>query len=134
MRSVSLVLASGPGFPQGSPEHRYELSVRLDATSHMSPEHWQADGKTWPATRLWPGEAPRRGTLVHDPEGGWALHFEARPDLPGDHLLHCPIRSIPFMRPGEYLTILEPDGVEYAYRIVNVGLGAARTEAPGRDA
>ena len=32
MAKVTLVLASGPGFPQGDPECRYEIEVTLDAT------------------------------------------------------------------------------------------------------
>jgi hypothetical protein len=58
--------------------------------------------------------------VQHDQEGGWSLHFDARPDLPDDHALHCPLLSAPNMRPGEYVTVQEPDGVEFAYRIVNV--------------
>lgn len=120
MRNVSLVLASAPGFPMGSAEHRYELRLQLDPASRLNAELWYNDPEKWPVTRYWPGCPPREGTVQHDQEGGWSLHFDPRPELPGDPSLHCPIRTTPFMRPGEYLTVLEPDMKEYSYRIVSV--------------
>ena len=120
MRQVSLVLASGPGFPHGSPEHRYEVSLDLDANSRMNAELWYADPRPWPAQRCWPGEPPRHGTVQHDEEAGWSLHFPARAEVPGDASLHCRILTTPFLRPGEYITLREPDGVDHGYRIVQV--------------
>ncbi len=120
MRTVSLVLASGPGFPLGSAEHRYEVTLELDPASRLNAELWYADPQVWPALRCWPHEPPRQGTVQYDQESGWSLHFGSRPEVPQDPSLHCPIRTTPFMRPGEYLTIQEPDGVEYGYRIVQV--------------
>ena len=120
MRTVSLVLASGPGFPSGSADHRYEVTLELDPASRLNAELWYADPQDWPVLRFWPQEEMRRGTVQHDQEGGWSLHFDRRPELPQDVPLHCPIRTTPFLRPGEYLTIQEPDGVEYGYRIVQV--------------
>ena len=120
LRIVTLVLANGPGLPMGSAEYRYELGVQLDAGSRLNPEQWYADPNPWPATPHWPGEAPRTGTVQHDKEAGWSLHFDPRPELAGDASVHGVIRTTPSMRPGEYLTILEPDMAEYAYRIVQV--------------
>jgi hypothetical protein len=120
MRRVMLVLASGPGFPMGSPDHRYDVMLQLDGASRLNPELWYHDKNPWPVIRYWPGAAPREGTVQHDKEGGWSLHFDPRPGLRQDPPLHCPIRTTPFMRPGEYLTILEPDNQEYGYRIVSV--------------
>ena len=121
MRKVSLVLASGPGFPEGSAAHRYEVSLLLAGDGRLSDQLWYDDPAPWPAQRCWPGEASREGSVQHDKEAGWSLHFDARPDIPGDRSLHCPLRTTPFIRPGEYITLLEPDGQEYGYRIVNVG-------------
>ena len=43
MAKVTLVLASGPGFPNGDPECRYEIEVRLDSTGHLDRKAWFAD-------------------------------------------------------------------------------------------
>jgi hypothetical protein len=120
MRSVTLVLASGPGFPLGSPDRRYEVTLELDSSSRLNSDLWYNDTNPWPVTRYWPGQPPRLGTLQYDREGGWSLHFDPRRDIPQDPPLHCPIRTTPFIRPGEYITILEPDRQEYGYRIVSV--------------
>ena len=120
MRKVSLVLASGPGFPLGSADHRYELMLRLDPASRLNAELWYADPAPWPVQRCWPGEEPRPGTVQHDEETGWSLHFDPRPELAGDPSLHCRLLTTPFLRPGEYITLQEPDGGEYGYRIVQV--------------
>jgi len=119
MPKVTLVMAAGPGFPGGSPEHRYELEVLLDPAGHLDPAAWLADPNPWPARRHWPGEPTREGDVQHDPETGWSLRFFPAPGEAGDAPLHEVIRGAALMRPGEYLSIREPDGVEYSYRIVS---------------
>lgn len=119
MPKVTLVLAAGPGFPNGSPNRRYELEVTLDPTGHLDAAAWREDPKPWPARREWPGEAPRAGDVQHEPETGWSLRFFPGPGEAGDAPLHAVIRGAALMRPGEYLTIREPSGVEYSYRIVS---------------
>ena len=47
--------------------------------------------------------------LYHDPETGWSLRFFPGPGEAGDAPLHEVIRGIALMRPGEYLTIREPN-------------------------
>ncbi len=121
MAVVTLVLASGPGFPDGSADHRYEVELALDAGGHPDAAAWAADPAPWRARRLWPGSAVLEGDVQHDPDTGWSVTFFGadadRPDAP----LHGLIRSIAQVRPGEYVTIREPDGVEYSYRVVSLG-------------
>ncbi|WP_135467666.1 hypothetical protein [Crenalkalicoccus roseus] len=117
MPRITLVLASGPGFPAGSAEHRYELEATLDAGGHLDAAAWQADPQPWPARRLRPGEAPREGDVQHDPETGWSLRFP--PDEAGAELTEA-LLSPGVLRPGEYVTICTPGGVEYGYRVVSV--------------
>jgi hypothetical protein len=127
--TVTLALAHGPGFPDGSPEHRYELRVILDSRGCLDPKAWLADPEPWPTRRTAPGGAVQRGDVQHDPDHGWYVTFVPSgdgggggggggdPDAPVHHVLHA---TGP-MRPGEYLTITEPDGRDYEYRIVGVG-------------
>jgi hypothetical protein len=132
---VTLALAHGPGFPDGSPERRYELEVALDQRGCLDSHAWTADPEPWPVRRLWPGEPEQRGDVQHDPDTGWSLRIfpaaavtgdpasaaAAAPDL-SDAPLHRLFRSPGPMRPGGYVTITEPgSGGDYDYRIVGVG-------------
>jgi hypothetical protein len=117
---VLLVLAPGPSWPDGSAEHRYTLVAMLDSQGHLDPRGWQEDPEPWPAERTWPGEPLREGDVQYDPDSGWSLRFFGAPLQAPDAPLHNVIRGEALMRPGEYVTIAEPDGQEYAYRIVGV--------------
>lgn len=120
MPTITLVLAWGPGLPEGGPDHRYEMRVALDAQGALDRAAWQADPDPWPVRRAWPGEAERAGEVLLDPDAGWTLRF-SRPDQPdADAPLHDVTRAPESLRPGAYLTIREPDGAEYGYRIVGV--------------
>jgi hypothetical protein len=120
MAKVTLVLASGPGFPNGDPENRYEIEVTLDSTGHLDREAWFADPNPWPARRHWRDEWPRDGDVQLDEEtGAWSLRFFPKPGEAGEAPPHELIRTNVPMRPGEYVTIREPDGREYAFRIVS---------------
>ncbi|MBX6747281.1 MAG: hypothetical protein IRY87_35065 [Acetobacteraceae bacterium] len=121
MPTVTLVMAAGPGFPGGSPAHRYELDVALDAAGHLDARAWQTDPRPWVARRYWPGEPMLSGEVLYDPDTGWSMRFSPRADDAGDAPLHEVIRGPALMRPGDYLTIREPDGAEYSYRIVSTG-------------
>ncbi|WP_149538221.1 hypothetical protein [Siccirubricoccus phaeus] len=120
MPLVTLVLAAGPGFPGGSPGHRYELEVTLTADRRLDAAAWAEGGAPWPARRLWPGEGWRQGLLLHDPDTGWALHFPPRPGEAADAAPQALLRQPGQIRPGEYLTIQEPDGRDYGWRVVGV--------------
>ena len=137
--TVTLAMARGPGFPEGSPERRYELRVILDQRGCLDAEAWAADPEPWPVRRIWPGEPDRYGDVQYDPDSGWSLRLfggsapsgAAAPggggaagrraadlsDAPLQQLFHTPGT----MRPGEYVSITEPDGREFEYRIVGVG-------------
>ncbi|WP_426956167.1 hypothetical protein [Muricoccus radiodurans] len=121
MPLVVLSPGGGTGLPEGSPEHRYELRLTLDPQGYPDPAAWQADPEPWPARRIWPGQGLMEGDVQYDPDEGWALRFFRRDDSPVDAPLHAVLRSRSPCRPGETVTIAEPDGREYAWRIVGVG-------------
>jgi hypothetical protein len=121
MPLVTLVMANGPGFPQGSADHRYELSVALTPGGHLDPTAWQADPTPWPATRAWPGEPLRQGDVQWDEDTGWSLRFFPASGEAVDAPLHALIRHAGQLRPGEYVTIREAQGGEYGWRVVSTG-------------
>jgi hypothetical protein len=118
---VTLSLAAGPNFPVGCVDHRYEIELALDAAGQPDGKAWEGDPAPWRARRYRPEGPPEQGDVQYDGENGWFIRFsgslaerfdapEARFD-PGS----SPIR------PGEYVTITEPDGGVFDYRIVGVG-------------
>ena len=109
MPLVTLVMANGPGFPQGSADHRYELDVTLTPGGHLDPAAWRADRKS--GRRPGPGPAAARpGDVQWDDDTGWFLSFAQANGEAAAEPLHALIRNAGQLRPGEYLTIREPDG------------------------
>ncbi|MFC7542509.1 hypothetical protein ACFQU2_27705 [Siccirubricoccus deserti] len=59
MPLVTLVMASGPGFPVGSPVHRYEMEVTLNGERQLDSAAWRADPNPGPPAAS--GRTGRRG-------------------------------------------------------------------------
>jgi hypothetical protein len=121
MPKVMLVVAAGPGFPQGSPDHRYEIGVTLTLGGHLDPKAWEADPRPWPAKRIAPGVPSRPGDVFFDADTeSWSIRLFPAPGEAADAPLAAQIRHAGQLRPGEYVTIHEPDGKEFSYRVVSV--------------
>lgn len=118
--TVLLALAAGPGFPEGSPEHRYEIELVLDQAGWPDATAWTADPAPWRAWRIAPEATPAEGDVQFDPDDGWSIRFYRAvadsPDAP-ETRFQCGPDPV---RPGGYMTVSEPDGVEYSYRVVGV--------------
>ncbi|MBR0671621.1 hypothetical protein [Neoroseomonas soli] len=121
MATVILALAAGPGFADGSPGHRYEIELSLDPGGRPDAAAWLADSNPWRARRIVPEAAPVQGDVQYDPDHGWSIRFYGAsaegPDAP-ETRFDCGPDPV---RPGEYVTVTEPDGREYTYRVVGVG-------------
>lgn len=118
--TVTLAMASGPGFPEGSAEHRYRLHMVLDAEGQPDAAAWLADERPWPALRIRPGEPELAGDVQFDEDDGWSLRFSAaaaeRPDAPATQLaMHEAI-----LRPGAYVLVTEAEDAPRSYRVVGV--------------
>ena len=120
MVTVLLALSAGPGFPDGSPEHRYEIGMVLDAAGRPDGAAWAADPEPWRARRIVPDAAPMEGDVQHDPDHGWSIRFYGAapdsPDVPESRLVFGPEP----VRPGDYVTMTEPDGQDFTYRVVGI--------------
>ena len=123
MVTVLLALAAGPGFPEGSPEHRYEIELALGAAGRPDGAAWVADPVPWRARRVTPGTSPIDGDVQFDPDNGWSIRFYGAaadsPDAPETRF----DSGVEPVRPGEYVTVTEPDGAVFAYRVVGVRAG-----------
>ncbi|PZW44998.1 hypothetical protein C8P66_11213 [Humitalea rosea] len=121
MPTVTLVLASGPQHPQGSPDHRFELDLALDRDGRPDPAAWAADPTPWPARRYRPGDPVEVGDVQYDEESGWRIHFQDEDGAGADDApLAALIRYDGRWRPGEILTLTGRSGRDTAWRIVAV--------------
>jgi hypothetical protein len=118
--TVLLALAAGPGFPEGSPEHRYEIALALDGAGRPDGTAWAADPTPWRARRIVPGAEPVEGDVQFDPDTGWSIRFfdvaADGPDVP-EAAFSIGAESL---RPGGYVSVTEADGLEFTYRVVGV--------------
>ena len=106
MTKIIMVLAHGPGLPNGDLNDRMTLIAALTAQGHLDPE--QDEGA---ASRERPGQPAKRSALVAQ-EGGWVLR-----GINGDD---DPLWTVDahILRPGEPVVLRRPDGEELIYRIV----------------
>ncbi|MDB5317124.1 MAG: hypothetical protein JWO26_3794 [Rhodospirillales bacterium] len=117
--NVTLAMAPGPGFPEGSPDHRYIIALALDHDGRPDASAWIADDAPWRAMRIRPGETDIRGDVQYDPDSGWSLRFfnlaDDRSDAPTTGLI---VHET--LRPGAYVTVNEPQGEPRSFRVVGV--------------
>lgn len=118
LRQVTLMRAWEPG-AEGAEGERIEFAVALDGNGMPDLQAWLGDPSPWPASRHLPGRPPLHGDVAHD-EDGWQLRFYpgaiGDPDLPVHRLCHLGSG----LRPGEVLTLRDPNGREAAWRVVGV--------------
>jgi len=85
--------------------------------AHGLPERaaWLADPAPWPARFSRAGTEPQDGDVLLDEES-WALRFRREADAPVWRLRNLE----PGLRPGEVLTLEDPQGGESAWRVVGL--------------
>ena len=116
MVKVTLVLAHGPGHPDGDLDDRMHLRVVLSPQGQLDSSAWEGGTVPWLTRRERAGHPVRSGELVKI-EDGWALRSLASEDEPLYSV------SAPIVRPGEIVRVSRLDGDEMLYRIVAVEPG-----------
>jgi hypothetical protein len=111
MFRIAMLLAQGPGRPNG------DLADRLELTAALTPQGALDEAAfgdpPWPTRRVLPDGRALVGELVRA-DAGWALRGPAGEDAP---LWDFEGRVF---RPGEYVTLRRPGGDELIFRIVDV--------------
>jgi hypothetical protein len=117
---VTLALVGGPGLPEGGTGRGYVVDLALDAGARPDAAAWEADPEPWRARRIIPGAEPVQGDVQYDPDHGWSIRFfGAAADGPDAPETQLDFGTEP-VRPGEYATMVEPDGSAFSYRVVAV--------------
>src|SRR5690606_34595948 len=118
LRRVRLELARDPDFPAGSRERGYDFIAPLDETGHIVHEAWEQVKDRCRVQRFWPGEPAEVGHIVHRRGGEWAFHYDIHGDRRHDEAGYR-FSQHAFL-PGEYVSILEQDGVMRTFFVASV--------------
>ena len=110
---VTMVLAQGPGRPDGDLDDRMILHVILSAGAHLDAAEWSAGDQPWRTRRERSGHPVRSGELVKIDEG-WALRELGSEDEPLYGL------AAGTVRPGDVASVARLDGDKMLSRIVAV--------------
>ncbi len=112
MAKLLLVLAQAPGLPKGDLEDRLELCLALTPNGQLDDQAFDAALTPWRATRERPGQPPQHAELIRL-EGRWVLQGMHQAD-------DEPLWAVEgwLFRPGELVSLRQPDGTELLFRIV----------------
>jgi len=116
LKRIRLEAARSGEFPDGSPNHGFELAMPLGADARIDAAAFDADPLVCSAIRFWGAEDDRHGLLIRTADGGFAISFEIGEDddEPIHHLGEHRFRE------GEYVSVSESDGVERTFRVISV--------------
>jgi hypothetical protein len=112
-KTVRLELARSAGYPNGSATRAYLLHLPLEESGLVNEDAFQRSPALATVRRHWPNERDRAGYVIRKPKG-WAFSY-APGDADDEDLFHLEAHPL---RPGEYVTIIEPDGDRLPYRVV----------------
>ncbi|GAC1338614.1 MAG: hypothetical protein NVSMB18_05320 [Acetobacteraceae bacterium] len=111
MTKLTMLLAQGPGKPEGDVEDRLFMALCLTQQGQIDVDAYQSAPTPWLARREQSGHAPRDLEIIRIDEG-WALQSTRSEDDPiwtfDGHVF----------RPGEVVRLRRPDSQEFLFRIV----------------
>ena len=111
MTKVTLVLARGPGKPEGDITERLVLNICLNAHGQIDLQAYESAPEPWLASREQDHAAPRAMEIIRLDEG-WARQSTNSQDDP-----ICVFEGYVY-RPGELITLQDPNGETMLFRIV----------------
>lgn len=113
--TIRLELARTREFPEGSPDRHYLVRLPLGAEGLIDSEQLQENPQQARVHRVWPDEPNTAGYVIPTPHG-WALSYKRGED-DDETVYHLETHPL---RPGEYLTLTEPDGLRLPFRVTSV--------------
>ncbi len=112
---VRLELARTPDFPESSANHKYLLRLPLGEDGLIDEAAFSGHPELATVRRSGPGEADQTGYLLRKGQG-WAFSY-ALGEEDDESLYHLGSHRF---RPGEYLTVTEPDGTRLPFRVADL--------------
>jgi hypothetical protein len=118
LRRVRFELARDHDFPEGSRDRGYDFIAPIDDKGHIVPAAWKLLRERCRVRRFWAAEPDEVGHLVHKPGGAWAFHYDIHGDPAHDETGFRFEKHT--LKPGEYISIREQDGVLRTFRVISV--------------
>lgn len=118
MRRVRLELARDREHPEGSRAHGYDFIAPLDDKGHIIDADWRKQEDRCRVKRFGPGSPDEIGHIVKKRGGKWAFHYDINGDAENDETGYR-LEDHSF-EPGEYVSILEHDGVLRTFKVMSV--------------
>lgn len=116
-RHIHLELARESGHPAGDGHHGYDILAPLTADGRLDSEVWRDHRERCRVRRFRPGEEDEIGRLVHGPGGRWFIEYTDADPADTERGLHFETEHFV---PGEYVSMLEDDGREHTFRVIQV--------------
>jgi len=110
---IRLELARTPDYPEGSASRGYMLRLPLGEDGLIDDDAVALHPELATVRRFWPDEPDQQGYLVRKGRG-WAFSY-ALGDDDDEDIYHLEAHP---MRPGEYVTLTEPDGARLPFRVM----------------
>lgn len=113
--NIRLELARTKEFPEGSACHAYLLKLPLKGDGLIDEISLKEAPTRATVRRYWPNQPDMAGYVIRTPRG-WAFSYE-----PGEEddeaVFHLETHVL---RPGEYVTLTEPDGSKLPFRVAGL--------------
>ena len=121
LKRMTLHLARCHEHPDGSVDYGYEIVAPIDADGRIDVNAWQNARDRCRVRRFWAGAPDRLGRLVHragGPDGAtWLIDYDAARTDDDEATYRLDVHRL---AEGEYLTIVDEDGVARTFRVARV--------------
>ncbi len=116
LKRIRLELARSPGFPEGSHRHGYEFVAPVTPDGKIDPDEWRRTKEHCVVLRFWGDEEEQKGRLRHVGHG-WKFDYDEEETSDDEPFFKLDRHRI---EPGGYVSVTEQDGVQRAFKIVQV--------------
>ena len=116
LKRVRLELARNEEFPDGSPNHGYEVTLPITDDDRFDVAGWESDGQLCTMVKFTAEDDDQHGQLVRTDGGQWAFSYELG-DADDEPIFR--LESHVF-RPNEYVTVSDAEGGQHVFRVISV--------------
>jgi hypothetical protein len=116
LRKVRLELARCTEFPLGSVGRGYEFIAPLTRDGELDPREWKDARDKCTVRRFWGASPEEKGKLIHRRDA-WAFSYVPESEADDEPIFRFDRH---LMKPGEYVSITEHDGVQRTFCVMSV--------------
>jgi hypothetical protein len=114
-KMIRLELARTKDFPEGSVSRAYLLRLPLREDGLIDEGTLRKMPARATVRRFWPNQPDMSGYVIRTPQG-WGFSYEPGEE-DDENVYHLETHPI---RPGEYITLTEPDGQRLPFRVAGL--------------